>query len=263
METTVTMEQLTAALTQANKDGFTQALAAMKLATPVTPAPVNVEPPAVSDRVMAEINGLFQKEEFRTALAEAIKTQPDAALAQDPATDPAKPAEAELEAFKNPVGKIIDSLDNLGGQGLPLGSALVGGFFGLTSTALINAFVPPKNDDVTVNFMNPAAKVAAAWASVNLLDKAVGKPAARFMAGWLLFDAARLVLPIDAWVAKIVALVKKPAAASPLSQYRAEQIYEQYRLGNDFNHQLPSTPQGQLLPGFGGVGHDQLAAVVG
>jgi hypothetical protein len=246
----VTLAEFSALMRQAGQDGAATALAARPPAPAPAPTPAPLNPYAVG-----EINALFQQETFRTALAaEIAKATPAkvATLAQD---DPATtPVETPMERG-NPIASAINSMDTMA-FGLPLGSALVGGFGGLLASKVIDRFVAPKNPDATTNFLNPLAKVGAAWASVSFLDKAVGQNAARFMAGLLLLDAARSVLPIDEWVAKLVNLIPGGAPAAQtrfgaqqrLAMYRQQQL-NGYTQAPGFSGNLPSAPLGLATGG--------------
>lgn len=250
----ITLEQLAARMAQSTQEGVTTALATLAPAAP--PA----DQTALSDRVVQEINALFQQEDFRNSLASAI-TQQEAELSQD---DPEGDA-AEMGARGAPLAGAIASLDNLGGFGLPLGSGFVGVFLGLTTSKIVDRFAAPKNADGSTNFINPAVKVGAAWASMSFLPRFLGRPASLFLSGYLLVDALRVVLPIDEWATKLANLVPTGGTAvaqGRLRQYRARQL-NGYAPNGGYAGMLPSAPTAQVVPGYGGAGEDPLKNVIG
>ena len=114
----LTMEQFSQAMRDVLK---AERALAVVTTTPPTSAAVTLNQPELSDRVVKEINGLFAQENFRTALAKQIAS---VEVHQDlPADDKPAPkagAEAEAEMGRgNPVAAAIESMDNLGGWGIP------------------------------------------------------------------------------------------------------------------------------------------------
>lgn len=236
----MTLEQLAAVLQESIKEGVGSALAVKP-----EPAVATLAQPELSDRVVQEIDSLFKQDGFRTALATAIQ---GADLAQDA---PEGDTEAEMGRGFGIAGS-LNSLDNLGGFGIPLGSGFVGLFLGFTGTKIVDSFAPAKDATGKVNWINPGVKLAAAWASMQFLPKFLGRPASLFMAGYFVFDALRVVLPVDDWATKIAAKFPKPGTTVAQHQYVRTNSYA-----------LPSAPTGQVLAGYGGAGDDQLRNVIG
>lgn len=251
----LTLEQFTAIMRQVGHDGATTALAA-RPAAPATPSAT--DPGAISAQVVAEINALFQQPAFLAGIATALTPVTEAEVHQEDAG-----ASDEAEMGRG-IGSTLDSLDNLGGFGIPLGSGFVGIFAGLAASKIVDAFQVPKTTDpvtlvTTTNFINPAIKVGLAWGSMAFLPNLVGKSAANFLAGILVFDALRVVLPIDTWIQMLVDRVKGVGgtpAAQGLRFSRARQL-DGYRL-EAVAHNLPTAPQANVGPGFGGAGPSPL-----
>lgn len=160
---------------------------------------------------------------------------------------------------RNAISDAVRGLDNIAGQGIPWGSALVGGVTALTLSELIDGFQPPKNVDGSVNFFNVAIKGGSAWASVQFLSPLYGKTGAMFTAGFLVISILRDVLPLDQWIQNLVNTIR--GFGGGFGGGNRFQFQQPLALNTGFGHQAQSFAAEQVIPGFGGAGTSPLDSV--
>lgn len=100
------------------------------------------------------------------------------------------------------VGGLASSLDRAV-RGLPLGSALVGGFTALLVGEAVDGFVDPVGPDGKSSMANAAVKVGVAWAGSRFFSRFLGSTGATVFAGLLVFEVLREFLPVNQWVSQI------------------------------------------------------------
>jgi hypothetical protein len=108
-----------------------------------------------------------------------------------------------LEFNQSAVAKAVGQLDGLAG-GLPVGSALAGGFVGLLASEIIDGLMSTSNDDGSPNLMNTAVKLGGAYAAFKFLPKYMGRMPAIIAGSVLLIGVARDFFPLDDAIANIV-----------------------------------------------------------
>lgn len=171
-------------------------------------------------------------EAFETMLTRAgeagAKTYAEAHKPAEPETAPQKPESAPAEQPAM-VGSAVDSLDNIGGLGIPFGSVLIGVIPGVVVGEVLDGAISPLNKKGDLNWMNPAAKIGVAYLGIQYGSKLIGHTGAMFFAGSLVMQALVKVLPIDEWVAKLVKQTKKVTDAVT----EAEQIVRHAQMGQD------------------------------
>lgn len=168
------------------------------------------------------------------------------------ADDEKKPDESKAELEQNPVASAVRSLDGIAGQGMPWGSALVGGATGLILSELIDGFRPPTG--IGVDFVNVAFKLGGAWASVQFLPMVAGRTAGLIAAGVLLFSVAREIAPIEDGIQWVIKTLKGGFGGSNrFAQSMGVTIAPVSGGGH--------VGMAQVLPGFGGPGVDAHAGI--
>ena len=173
----------------------------------------------------------FTPEAFETMLTRASENGARKGIeAMKPAeTKPAPKVETALQEQDVPaeqpgmVGGAVDSLDNIGGLGIPFGSVLIGAIPGVVVGELIDGFIP-----LSRGWMNPAAKVGAAYLGVQYGSKFLGRTGAMFFAGALALQALSNVLPIDQWAAQITGMVRRTSVVQ-----QAESVARQAQMRQD------------------------------
>mgnify|MGYP001584074608 FL=1 len=172
-------------------------------------------PPILLTR--SEIQGDIANAVREAMRVNALATQ-TATVAQT--TDPPAPAKppASPPLMANAVlSPVVNTLDNIKvfREPFPIGSALIGLPSGVIIGEVIDGFVPKRNKEGGVNPMNIAAQAAAAYTVLALGDKLIGRSAAQFAAGIVIVRVASQLLPIDKWIADVVAALRgiaKPKA---------------------------------------------------
>lgn len=151
--------------------------------------------------------------------------------------------DAKMESI---LGGTISSLDGALGQGIPWGSAIAGGFFGLLTSELIDGFVDRGTSD-SPNMMNSAAKLGGAFLNVMFQPKLTNKLSGQITAGVLIFQVLAAHLPISDWVSNITGFV--PGQSTTGFKNRVESANRMDQFGpSAFAGQLPYAPAGQQVP---------------
>jgi len=107
------------------------------------------------------------------------------------------------------LGGLVDTMDSVGGLGIPFGSVLVGAIPGVVVGEVIDGLVSSKTATGQVNWINPAVKIGAGWVGVQYGRGLIGNTGAMFFAGTLALQALSQILPLDRIVANIVGMFRK------------------------------------------------------
>jgi hypothetical protein len=244
----LTLEQLQTVIQQAAKDGVTASLPKQDQGSQSGGAG------DLSAQLRQELDNILKNDEtVRGQFQQLAQELQQAAQSKQGGDGQAEGQDQDADMAQNPVAKAVRGLDGAAGQGIPWGSALVGGFGGLVLGEVIDGFVSPTTDEGGTNFANIAVKGAAAWAAVQWGDMLVGRMGARFAAGFLIFSVARQVLPIDDWVMKIKDVFQGNGNGASS--------------GNRFEQPIGGGGGGggghvgsfdQIVPGYGGAGSSPL-----
>lgn len=217
---TLTAEQLGKLMSQAVKDGLAEVRWQPGLSNPA-----GLPQTAPDVRQLAANGGrLVTAEELEKLLPDLLKdyVAPPAEVAAD---DDTAPVAQMQQAVGAPLAKAIASMDRLGQGKFEPGSVIVGAGAGILTAELIDGFIAPQKVDaatgaVSVNFTNVLAKAGAAAVGAMYGPQLVGNRAPKYYVGALLVSIAGQILPIDEWIGKLVAWLKKkfkkddPPAAS-------------------------------------------------
>lgn len=240
------------------------------------------EPPPLTPLIEQQLAEIFANEKTAQALQEMFdsgkvklptrrKVKPKATEASDQADmgqDLEDTDEADME--QNAIADAVRSLDNVGGRNMdiPWGSALLGGFLGVTATEIIDGFSPPAAQGSPINFTNLALKIGVAWGAAEFLPQYTGRNAALISSALVVFSAVRDVTPLNDWIARVVAWFRglgngggtqsnRFANYSYSYQNRFEQPYRYEPLSAGEGH----TSFHQSLPGYSGAGRDEIDSV--
>ena len=157
---------------------------------------------------------------------------------------------AEFNAM-NPIANVAGQLDRAV-AGIPVGSALIGGFGGILTAEIIDGFVPPTGDDGKSNPVNGLVKVGAAWGTMAFLQPHIGRTGAIVMAASLVYTVARDFIPLDEWIQKIVSKIKGAQQANRFSKRGG---------GGAAAALTQSRAMAQTTAGQGGDGVDRFAGI--
>ncbi len=196
-ETTVTLDQLQAAITRSVGVEMKQRETTVPVA-PVAPAaaPAALTAPVFSDDELNLLRAFIKSQKEESKEGEDTSAGKTASQSQE-----------LTQMERGPLTGLIKGLDGIAGRNLPWGSALAGGFVALVEAEVINGAFPPDNADGTTNFTNPVVKAVTAAITLPVLMGFATPTAGTFAAGFLILDALRPILKIDEWVSKVVGII--------------------------------------------------------
>lgn len=145
----------------------------------------------------------------------------------------------------NPIANVVGQLDRAV-AGIPIGSALVGGFGGILTAEVIDGFMP--STDGKPSAAGALIKLGAAWGTMQYLQGPIGRTGAIIWSATLVYTVARDYIPLDRWIQTAVSKIRglqgtamgNRRAAAPMAQPRV---------------------MAQIDPGQGGDGVDRFAGI--
>lgn len=163
-------------------------------------------------------------------------------------------------------GRTIEDLDRSVPFGIPAISMVTGGAVGLAMAETIDGLSPPATEGGDQNWAGIAFKILASWGSITFLPMWIGLPASTVASSIVLVSAARDVLPLDQWIEDFSNWVQGffNGNGNGAAAWRGHQqiVYTpQPALGAGVASYPNGYQAGQLLPGHGGPGRDELANV--
>lgn len=182
----MTMERLNQVITEASKAG-NQTNTTTAQTQDLNPLAVRqIDELLASDQGVKALQSLFDLGKLTLPKPETTKQ----GQAQDGAEDEGEDAEmGRRRRGRNPVVSMIEQLDGALGQGMPWGSALVGGGTGFIVNDVINGFVDEFDAAGNKNMIRPIAKGVAAWAVLSFAPGFVGQMSANIGGALLVFNA--------------------------------------------------------------------------
>ena len=167
----------------------------------------------------------------------------------DPDGNKVNPATLLVDLNANVVSRGIGQIDGALG-GVPIGSAIAGGFVGILVAEIIDGAISPTSDSGGVSLANSAVKLGFAWGAMKFMPRYVGRTAAIITAGVLIYTVARDWLPLDEWISNAVS--KLPSFGNKFGNRGQVAVQQQQ-----------ATTYSQVDPGQGGAGVDRFAAIYG
>ena len=109
---------------------------------------------------------------------------------------------------------VVTQLDNITQFDIPFGAVLIGGLPGAIVGEVVDGLIALRNQDGTLNMMNPAMKGAIGFGGAMFLDQFVGRRAAGFFVGALVLQIFVDVFPLDRFVSWAVRQLRRDGSAA-------------------------------------------------
>lgn len=130
---------------------------------------------------------------------------------------------------------------------LPVWGAIAGTAGGIIVGDVIDNVFAPRNDDESINLLNPALQLVAAGSIARYGPDWIGKDASLFGAGSLIVRLAFRYTPIPEWMAKLEERLSKPIGSVVDPQNRAMD-YQQPSVAFANHEQAPPMPVPIMRP---------------
>jgi len=116
--------------------------------------------------------------------------------------------------------------------GIPVGTPVAGGTIALLTSELVDGFMATQ-ENADVLRLRPWIKLLAAWGLVGFGREFLGKEISTSAASFLVFDAARQILPLDDWLSQVQTIFR-PAVTAANDAGNNDVVHDSHNPGPPF-----------------------------